>query len=178
MPLLILIRHGENDYVKQKRLAGRLPGVHLNSTGQKQAQTVAQYLSQLLSKGITPAVYSSPLERAQETAEPIAHILGVPLTTRPGLIETDYGDWQGKTIKELRRRKLWKVVQDNPSRMRFPNGESFVETQTRICSELEFLRTKHRKNEAILCVSHADPIKLAVAYFLGLPIDLYPLIVI
>jgi probable phosphomutase (TIGR03848 family) len=173
MPLLLLVRHGENDYVKKKRLAGRLPGVHLNETGYQQAQTVAHTLASKLKKASIQSIFSSPLERTMETAEPIAEALDIPIVERPGLIETDFGDWQGKTLKDLARRKLWKVVQKNPSLMRFPGGESFAETQTRICSEIEILRSKHRENDVIICVSHSDPIKLAVAYYLGLPLDLF-----
>jgi len=124
------------------------------------------------------AIYSSPLERTMETAEPIAEVLGVDIVARPGLVETDYGDWQGKTLKDLGRRKLWKVVQNNPSLMRFPSGESFAETQTRICSEIENLRARHHEKDVIICVSHSDPIKLAVAYYLGLPLDLFQRLII
>jgi probable phosphoglycerate mutase len=173
MPFFMFIRHGENDFVKKKRLAGRLPGVHLNETGRQQAQTVAHTLASRLEETSIKSIFSSPLERAMETAEPIAEALDVSIIERPGLIETDYGDWQGKTLKDLARRKLWKVVQKNPSLMRFPGGESFAETQTRICSEIESLRTRHRENDIIVCVSHSDPIKLAVAYYLGLPLDLF-----
>jgi len=173
MPILLLVRHGENDYVKKKRLAGRLPGVHLNETGYQQAQTVAHTLASRLKAASIQSIFSSPLERTMETAEPIAEALDVPIVERPGLIETDFGDWQGKTLKDLARRKLWKVVQKNPSLMRFPGGESFAETQTRICSEIEILRSEHRENDVIICVSHSDPIKLAVAYYLGLPLDLF-----
>ena len=173
MTLLLLIRHGENDYVKKKRLAGRLPGVHLNETGHKQAKVVAQSLAPRLKKASVKAVYSSPLDRTMETAEPIAEALNVPIIARPGLIETDYGDWQGKTLKDLGRRKLWKVVQNNPSLMRFPGGESFAETQTRMCNEIETLRNEHSEKDVIICVSHSDPIKLVVSYYLGLPLDFF-----
>lgn len=173
MSLLLLIRHGENDYVKEKRLAGRLPGVHLNETGLMQAQAVAQSLAPKLKKASVKAVYSSPLERTMETAQPIAEALNVDISARPGLIETDFGDWQGKTLKDLGRRKLWKIVQNNPSLMRFPGGESFAETQTRICNEIETLRTEHSEKDVIICVSHSDPIKLVVGYYLGLPLDFF-----
>lgn len=178
MPLFILIRHGENDYVKKNRLAGRLPGVYLNETGHQQAQAVALSLASKLKKASIQAIYSSPLERTIETSEPIAEALGVAIVARPGLIETNYGDWQGKTLKDLRRRKLWKVVQNNPSLMRFPSGESFSETQTRICCEIESLRSKHSEKDVIICVSHSDPIKLAVSYYLGLPLDLFQRLII
>ena len=167
MPIVLLIRHGENDYVRKNRLAGRKPGVHLNEAGHAQAQAVAEILAGAPIK----AVYSSPIERAIETAEPIAQALKLEVIPRDGLMETDYGDWQDKTLKSLRRRKLWKVVQGRPSMARFPQGESFAEAQLRICQEIQALVAKHGERDILVCVSHADPIKLAVAYFIGMPLD-------
>lgn len=167
MPVVLLVRHGENDYVKKNRLAGRKPGVHLNDKGRAQAQAVAEKLAGAPIK----AVYSSPMERAMETAEPIAQALNLEIIQREGLLETDYGDWQDKTLKSLKRRKLWKIVQGRPSMARFPGGESFAEAQHRICREIEALVGQHAEKDIFVCVSHADPIKLAVAYFVGLPLD-------
>lgn len=173
MPTFLLIRHGENEYVKKNRLAGRLPGVRLNEKGYAQAQSVAMALAQKFTKAPVKAIYSSPLERTTETAEPIAKALGLEVIPRDGLIETDFGEWQGRTLKELRRRKLWRVVQNTPSLMQFPGGESFAETQHRICSEIGTLRIQHKPKDVIICVTHSDPIKLAVAYYIGLPLDLF-----
>jgi probable phosphomutase (TIGR03848 family) len=167
MPIFLLVRHGENDYVKTHRLAGRLPGVHLNEKGRKQAQLLAERLAGAPIK----AVYSSPLERAVETAQPLAEALGLEVMLRPNLIETDIGEWQDQKLWKLRRTKLWKVVQGIPSRMQFPGGESFADGQRRICQELEELTRRHEAKDVLVCVSHADPIKLAVAYFIGLPVD-------
>ena len=167
MPLLLLVRHGENDYVKKNILAGRLPEVHLNEKGRSQANAVAERLKSLPIK----AVYSSPLERAMETAEPLAKALGLEMIQRPGLIELNIGDWQGQPLKSLKKLKVWRKVQGNPSRFRFPGGEAFLDTQQRICTELEELASLHQPKEMLACVSHADPIKLAVAYFLGMPLD-------
>ena len=169
MPLILLIRHGENDYVKKSRLSGRMPGIHLNEKGRAQAQTLAEKLKSAPIK----AVYSSPLERAMETAEPLANALGLEVISRPGLIETDIGEWQGKTIKGLSRLKIWRKVLSAPSLMRFPGGESFIETQYRICQEIEWMRTQHEPKVLIACFSHADPIKLAIAYYLGMPLDMF-----
>lgn len=167
MPLFLLIRHGENDYVKKHLLAGRLPGVHLNKKGRAQAEAVAQKLAGAPVK----ALYCSPLERAQETAAPIAAALGLEIVTRPGLMETDCGEWQDRSLKQLRRLKVWKQVQSAPSLFRFPGGESFAETQQRMVSELLALSEQHEPKDLVACVSHSDPIKLAVAYFIGLPLD-------
>jgi probable phosphomutase (TIGR03848 family) len=173
MTQVLLIRHGENDYVKKGRLAGRLPGVHLNEKGRAQAQAVADALCQMMVKNPLKAVYSSPLERTMETATPIAQAFGLEVQIRDGLIETDFGEWQDKSVKQLSRTKMWKVVQNNPSMFRFPGGESFSESQHRICQEIQTLAKLHEPKEVIACVSHSDPIKLAVAYFLGLPLDMF-----
>jgi probable phosphomutase (TIGR03848 family) len=169
MPIILLIRHGENEYVRKGRLAGRKPGVHLNENGRKQAETLAA----MLAKAPIKAVYSSPLERTMETAAPIAKSRGLKVIERPGLLELDFGDWQDKTLKSLRRRKLWKTVQGRPSMMRFPNGESFSEAQQRVAAELEALVAMHKPKDMFVCVAHSDLIKLALAYYLGLPLDLF-----
>jgi probable phosphomutase (TIGR03848 family) len=169
MPVVLLIRHGENDYVKKGRLAGRLPGVHLNENGRKQAAALAEKLGQAPIK----AIYSSPLERAVETAEPLAKARGLEITLCPGLIETDYGEWTDQKLKGLSRLKEWKIVQSAPSRVRFPGGERFGDAQQRISAELERLAGQHEAKDLFACVSHADPIKLAVANFIGLPLDMF-----
>ncbi len=169
MTTILLIRHGENDYVKKGRLAGRLPGVHLNENGRKQAEKLAR----VLSKAPIKAVYSSPLERTMETAQPIAEALDLEVIPRQGLLELDFGKWQDKKLKKLQKHKLWSTVQGRPSLMRFPAGETFAEAQHRIATELEALRKMHKNKDLIACVSHSDLIKLAVAYYLGLPLDLF-----
>jgi probable phosphomutase (TIGR03848 family) len=173
MPIILLIRHGENDYVKKGRLAGRQPGIHLNDTGRKQAQALAENIIQRFDKTAVKAIYSSPLDRTMETAEPIAASLGIEIITRPGLLETDYGEWQNKKLKGLSRLKIWRLVQNSPSLMRFPGGETFAEAQMRICQEIEYLCNAHDPKDLILCVTHADPIKLAVAHYLGLHLDMF-----
>jgi probable phosphoglycerate mutase len=169
MSIILLVRHGENEYVKKDRLAGRLPGVHLNEKGRKQAQVLADKLQDAPIK----AVYSSPLDRTMETAGLIADALNFEVIPSVGLLEVDFGEWQDKTLKQLRRRKLWKVVQTAPARMRFPGGESFAEAQIRIQSELVTLSEQYKPGDFIVCVTHSDIIKLAVAYFIGMPLDLF-----
>lgn len=169
MPVFLLIRHGENDYVKKGRMAGRTPGVHLNKTGRLQAQALAERLKDAPIK----AIYSSPLERALETAAPLAEAKGLEVMPRLGLIETDIGDWAGKTVKSLSRLKVWRAVQFTPSRVNFPGGEAFRDTQFRICQEIEALAAQHDPKDLIACFSHSDPIKMAVAYYLGMPLDTF-----
>lgn len=168
MPLLLLIRHGENDYVKTSKLAGHLPGIHLNERGQKQAQALGDALKDIPIK----AIYSSPLERAMETASPIANVHNLEILQEPDLMDTNVGSWQGRSLKILRRTKVWSLVQHAPSRFRFPDGESFLESQARFVNVLERIVKQHNKPQDIVAVVfHADPIKLTVAYFLGMPLD-------
>lgn len=168
MPLLLLIRHGENDFVKTGKMAGRLPGVHLNDRGQKQAEALGEALKNVPIK----AIYSSPLERAMETATPIANARHLQIIQEPDIMDADIGKWQGKSWKVLRLTKVWKIVQNAPSRFRFPDGESFPEIQTRISGTLEkIIKTHNKPQDIVAVVFHADPIKLAVSHFLGLPLD-------
>ncbi|MGD8812912.1 MAG: histidine phosphatase family protein [Anaerolineales bacterium] len=169
MALIHLVRHGDNNLVG-KRLAGKLPGIELNLRGRTQAEALgAQFENDEIK-----AVYASPLERTMQTAEPIASRHALKVIPRPGLIELDIGSWQGKSLKSLRKRKLWNAVQYTPSMIRFPGGESYVEAQGRIVSELETLRNLHEDpKDIIVCVTHADIIKLAIAHYLGLHLDLF-----
>ena len=168
MTLLLLIRHGENEYVKTGKMAGRIPGVQLNEKGRKQAQALGEALREAPIK----AVYASPLERAMQTAAPIAESHKLIIQQEPDLMDTDIGKWQGKSWKLLALKKEWKIVQNAPSRFRFPEGESFPECQLRIANVLERAIKKHNKpHDIVAVVFHADPIKLAVAHFLGMPLD-------
>jgi probable phosphoglycerate mutase len=167
MPIFLLIRHGDNDYLKEGRMPGRIPGIHLNETGRKQADDLACALADLPIK----AIYSSPLERAVETAQPLAQAKGLEIQVRPGLIEGDVGKWEGKSIRFLRRQKLWSAVLASPSRVRFPGGESTLEIQSRLINEIEAMRTIHKPGDLIACFLHADPIKIITAHYTGLPLD-------
>jgi len=168
MPLLLLIRHGENNFVKTGKMAGRIPGVHLNERGQKHFQALGEALLGVPIK----AVYASPLERAMETATPIAESHKLKIVQEPDLMDTDIGKWQGHSWKLLALKKEWKIVQHAPSRFRFPEGESFPECQLRIVNVLERIVQTHKKpQDVVAVVFHADPIKLAVAHFLGMSLD-------
>jgi len=123
------------------------------------------------------AVYSSPLERAKETAAPISAACGLKTQIERGLFECDFGDWTGKELKDLMKLPEWQTVQRAPSTFRFPNGESFTEMQTRMVGALDKLRKLH-PGGTIVCVSHADTIKAAVAHAMGTHIDLFQRIVI
>jgi len=169
MTIIALVRHGENEWVKKHRLAGWIPDVHLNEKGHKQARGAAQRLSALKVK----ALYSSPVTRCVETAEYIAQDFDLKINHLDGLGEVHYGSWEGKKIKNLASKPLWHVVQYYPSRMRFPGGgETLREVQFRMVNTLEQLSTQHQE-ETIVAVSHADAIKLVLAYYLGVHIDLF-----
>ena len=167
MTTLYLIRHADNEYVG-KKLAGWTPGVHLNEKGREQAEALAARLAPI---GLA-AIYTSPLERACETARPLARAKGLALRKRQALGEVRYGAWTGKSLRALSRTKQWRVVQLSPSRMRFPRGEALRETQQRIVGALEAICREHPKG-AVAAFTHGDPIRLAVAYYLGLALDLF-----
>ena len=167
MTILLLIRHGENDLAKRGVLAGRRAAVHLNDKGRGQAEELGQALGGLPIR----AIYSSPLERAVETAGPLANALGLRIQRAPGLIETDVGRWEGKSVRRLALSKYWSIVQRSPSRAGHPGGETFMEVQLRIVAALDSICGRHKPRHIVACVLHSDPIKLAVAHYLGLPLD-------
>lgn len=170
MTSIYLIRHGENEFVGKGKLAGWLPGVHLNDKGRAQAKA----LTDLFDKVKLKAVYASPLDRTMETAQPLAQAQKLKVIEAPGIGEIRFGTWEGKSLKVLRKRKLWPVVQRAPSLARFPKGESFTEAQSRAIAEMERLRSNHTgMKDSFACVSHSDVIKLIVAHYLGLPLDLF-----
>jgi probable phosphomutase (TIGR03848 family) len=165
--LLLLVRHGETP-TTGKVLPGRAPGLYLSDRGRAQAERVAERLAGLP----VDAVYSSPLERTCETAEPTAASRGLEVREEAGLIECDFGEWTGAALSELAGLPEWQTVQHSPSAFRFPNGESFPQMQARIVGSLEVLCAAHAGG-VVVCFSHADPIKAAVAHALGTPLDLF-----
>jgi probable phosphoglycerate mutase len=163
-------------------LPGRAPGLHLADSGKEQATRVAARLAAWSQPDRTkPAritsVYSSPLERTRETAAPIAKALGSRVQVARGLLECDFGEWTGAELKKLAKLPEWSTVQRYPSGFRFPGGESFTEMQARMVTTISDLVRRH-PNEAIVAVSHADPIKAAVADALGSHLDLFQRIVV
>ncbi|WP_238613265.1 MSMEG_4193 family putative phosphomutase [Candidatus Oscillochloris fontis] len=172
MTQVLLIRHGTNDWV-HGRLAGWTPGVHLNTEGQQQALALSERLGDLP----IAAIYTSPLERCVETASALAHPRSLPLRLVEQLGEVRYGEWQGGELKELARHELWPGVQFYPSGTRFPNGETLGEAQMRVVQAIDGLRSQHPETIIGIC-SHADLIKLAVAYYIGIHIDLFQRLVI
>ena len=170
---VLLVRHGQTP-TTGTTLPGRARGLHLADTGRAQAANAAERIAKLAK---VTAVYASPLERTRETAAPIAKSLGLRVVTDKGLLECDFGEWTGAKLSDLRKRPEWKTVQQYPSGFRFPGGESFTEMQVRMTATLARLAQRHR-GETIVAVSHADPIKAALADALGTHLDLFQRIVI
>lgn len=175
--LVLLVRHGQTP-TTGKVLPGRAPGLHLADAGVAQAETVAQRIAALQDgKRTIAAIYASPLERTRETAAPIAKVLGQRVKPLKGLLECEFGDWTGQELKKLSKLPEWRTVQRNPSGFRFPGGESFTEMQGRITGALDVIRRDH-PGETVVAVSHADPIKAAVAHAMGTHLDLFQRIVV
>ena len=166
---LLLVRHGQTATTGAV-LPGRAAGLHLSERGRAQAEGVAERLGGL--SRAPQALYSSPLERARETAAPIARALGLRTRIERGLLECDFGAWTGASLGRLRRTREWRQVQHAPSTFTFPDGESFAAMQARVWSTIERLVARHR-GETIVLVSHADPIKAAVTFAQGVPLDLF-----
>ncbi len=169
---VLLIRHATNDWVGD-RLAGWTPGVHLNEQGRGQATALAQRLA----GWPIQAIYSSPLERAVETAQAVAAGRDVPVVLEENVGEARYGDWTGQSIKELAKLPEWLQVQFTPGLARFPNGESLGEMQARAVAAVERLRRQHPQG-VVAIFSHADVIKALAAYYAGLPFDLFQRLVV
>lgn len=169
-----LVRHGRTPTTGSV-VPGRAPGLHLSEQGVAQAEKAAERLAAL--RHPPAAVYSSPIERAKETAKPIASRLGLHVQVERGLTECDAGSWTGQDLKKLRRTREWKVVQELPSAFRFPQGESFSQMQARVTDALDSLSERHR-GESFVAVSHADTIKAAIAATAGVPLDLFQRLVV
>jgi probable phosphomutase (TIGR03848 family) len=167
MALLLLVRHALTD-ATGRRLSGQEPGLHLSETGRAQAEHLAARLSPIP----LAAMYSSPLERCVETAEIVAAGRSVEIRLLPELMEVDYGRWTGRPLPQLYRTALWKRLQQAPSSIRFPNGETLAEVQLRCVSALDEIAARHAR-KAVAVVAHADVIRLTLAHYAGIHIDLY-----
>jgi probable phosphoglycerate mutase len=165
--LVLLIRHGLTD-TTGKRLTGRTPGIHLNEAGMRQAEELAQRLS----RSRIDVIYSSPLERCAETAQPLAGGRGLQPKWDEGLLEVDYGDWSGRPLKELAKLPLWQRLRASPADVRFPAGEAIREAQARGMAAVERLQAAHAAG-VVAAFTHGDLIRLVVAHFVGIHIDLY-----
>ena len=171
--LVLLVRHGQTP-TTGATLPGRAKGLHLAEAGIAQAEAVAARIGALTN---VDAVYASPLERTRETAAPIGRAVGQRVKVDKGLLECEFGEWTGRKLSELNKLPEWQTVQRYPSGFRFPGGESFTEMQQRMVGTVQRLGAAHVGRTVVL-VSHADPIKAAVAHALGTHLDLFQRIVI
>lgn len=167
MTVFYLIRHAAHGLLGHK-MAGRMPGVSLSSEGSAQAQRLADRLASLP----IGAVYASPLERARETAQPLADALGLTIEIADQVNELDFGDWTGGTLEELSEIPEWRLFNSFRSGTRIPGGELMLEAQGRIVGFLERAARRHMEAH-IAVVSHGDVIKSALAYYLGVSLDLF-----
>ena len=166
MTILLLIRHASNDYLKDGRLAGWTPDVHLNAQGQREADALARRLNNIP----IAAIYSSPLDRALDTAKAVAACQKLQVHIREELGESRVGEWTGKTVKELEGTEEWKQMLAHPVGFHPPGGESIDEVQTRIVAGIDAIVAAHPK-EIVAVFSHADPLKAAVAHYLGMDLN-------
>lgn len=175
MATVVLVRHGRTTANASGILAGRTPGVRLDERGHEQVAVAGERLS------VVPlvAVVSSPMERCRETAEAIiTRQSGSPaVPVEDGISECDYGDWQGRPLKDLAQEDLWKVVQRQPSAAAFPGGESLHTMQTRAVRAIRTLdaafEAEHGAGAVWAAVSHGDIIKAVLADALGMHLDLF-----
>ena len=166
MTTFFLIRHASCDGLGHT-LWGRTPGICLNDKGATQAQC----LSDRFKNTSLDAIYSSPLERALQTATAIAESMKLDVKTCDAANEINFGEWTGKTFDELSRDDQWRHFNRRRSVTMIPGGESFLEVQNRIVKELETLALQHGEAQVAI-ISHADVIRAAVAHFSAIPIDL------
>jgi probable phosphoglycerate mutase len=164
---VLLVRHAVTAHTGPL-LSGRMPGIDLSEKGVEQAESAAKRLAVLP----VSAVYASPIERTTQTAQQIASHHQLDVQPLPGVVEADYGDWTGQKLADLAKTPEWTVVQVTPSRARFPNGETIHAMQTRTVAAIEQIVREH-PNETVVVVSHADPIKSAIAFFTGMHLDLF-----
>jgi probable phosphoglycerate mutase len=160
-----LVRHGAHDLLNRV-LCGRMPGVDLNSNGREQAEQVGRRLSQ----EDIDLLQSSPLERAQETAAPIARHTGAKLETASALIEIELGEWTGRSFEEIKAEPAWQQWNHARQVARPPGGESMLEAQQRVISHLDQVRTSYPDARVVL-VSHSDVLRAIILYYLGMSLD-------
>jgi probable phosphomutase (TIGR03848 family) len=167
MTKFLLIRHATNDTVG-KRLAGRMAGLSLNEAGRAQAHHLAGRLAGLP----IAAIYSSPLERAVETAKPMAEVLHLEPVICDDFLEIEFGEWTNGAFEELGQQPQFQRFNSFRSNTRIPGGELMPEAQLRMVTGLEKLRLRHQQ-ETVAVISHADLIKAAVAYYAGIHLDMF-----
>jgi probable phosphomutase (TIGR03848 family) len=175
MATVLLVRHGRTTANASGVLAGRTEGVRLDDHGRTQAERTAARLASVP----LAAVVSSPLERCRQTTEIIlaAQDPQPPVSIEDAITECDYGDWQGRTLKDLATETLWSTVQRQPSAVVFPGGESMTTMQARSVAAIRRLdaeiEARHGAGAVWVAVSHGDIIKSVLADAFGMHLDLF-----
>jgi probable phosphoglycerate mutase len=172
MPILLLVRHALTESTG-KRLTGWTPDVHLSERGREQARGLVPRLAPIR----IAALYSSPLDRCLETAEPLAAARRLAVRQTEDIGEVRYGDWTGRSLAQLSRTRLWRSVQTTPSAVRFPGGETLLEVQQRAVRQATAIAAAHPRGVVAL-VSHGDVIRLLLAHYAGLHVDLFQRLVV
>jgi probable phosphoglycerate mutase len=167
--MFFLVRHAAHELV-DRVLCGRMAGVSLGEEGRAQARRVAQRLA----RERIAAIHTGPLERARETAAPIAEQLGLTPEIHEAISEIDVGEWAGRDFASLQGDPHWASWNSARSVTRPPGGETMPEVQARVVGHLERVRGSH-PDQAVVLVSHGDVIKAALLYCLNMPIDGYRL---
>ncbi len=162
-----LIRHAQKEG-GEGWLPGRMPGVHITEEGRAQAERLADALADVPFQGI----YCSSLERVYETARPLCERLGLPWNTVDEILEIDFGDWTNRTIGDLDGDEVWRRFNTFRSGTCAPRGELMLDVQARFVRKMIELQAVHSGGTVAL-FSHADPIRCAIAYFLGIPLDFF-----
>lgn len=172
MSTLIFLRHAHSQANESNVLAGRTPGVLLSQKGKRQATQLIERIG----KARVDQLHLSPITRCQLTLDPWLDSKFSSaierLDIREEFTEMDYGDWSGKKLSSLRRSPLWKPIQETPSKVKFPGGESFRQAQKRAIEGCEELFSS-RGNKNHLIVSHSDLIKLIAVHYLEAHIDTF-----
>ena len=163
MTRIILARHGETEWNVEEIFRGRID-IELNETGIKQAELLAEYLSHVK----IDAIYSSPLQRALKTAEAIAHYHDLNVEIAPGLIDFDYGEWQGLAHQEVRNKykELYAEWINSPDQVRIPTGESLSDVRERAMGVVSDIIAKYEG--IVVLVSHRVVNKVLICALLGL----------
>lgn len=173
MAIVLLVRHGRSTANTSGTLAGRLPGIHLDDRGREQVEATGARLADVP----VSDVVTSPLERCRETAAAIAGHHGIDPAVDEAITECGYGDWQGRTLKELATEELWKTVQHHPAAAAFPGGESLAAMQARGVAAIRGhdarVEAAHGPEAVWVAVSHGDVIKSVLADALGMHLDLF-----
>ena len=174
MSLVVLVRHAHSQANAAGILSGRRPNIALSEKGRTQAQELAMRLGELKVKELRV----SPLQRCIETIDPwVSTKSRIRRIEDHGITEVDYGKWSGRTLRSLSREKLWKIVQENPSRVFFPDGEGMANMQARAIESMH-LALSSTGTGAVVMVSHGDVIKALVAANLGMRLDDFQRIII